>query len=81
MQYKWNWQQIIQDNLRYENPIIINADRRDLLEKNSEGLPAKLWVIPTFLNTGKQNFIISYRTEENGLQHWLSTKLIRHREE
>lgn len=81
MQYKWNWASVIMQTLRYQNPVVINADRKDLLEKNKEGLPAKVFVLPAFMHTGKQNFLISMQTPENGVKHYLSTKLIRHREE
>ena len=55
---KDRWEKILQKNLKYKKPAIVNLDPKELAR------PERLYVLPIFIKSGKQNMLVKYRDTE-----------------
>jgi hypothetical protein len=52
--YRENWKDIVQDVMPYQEPNLVNANLRGMLENTS----VPLYVYPCFIKTAKQYYVV-----------------------
>lgn len=59
-----HWERLLQKNLKYKKPAILNLDPRELER------PQRLYVLPLYIKSGKQNMLIKAQDLELGTCEW-----------
>ena len=59
-----NWCKIIDSNLKYKQPGILNLQPQDL------NTPEKLYVLPIFIDSGKHNLMFCHHDVEMDMSEW-----------
>lgn len=59
-----HWERLLQKNLKYRKPAILNLDPRELER------PQRLYILPVYIKSGKQNMLIKSQDTELGTCDW-----------
>jgi len=70
--YKIVWKDIIQKYMKYKKPSLINAEKKDLIDRQD----VPLYLYPTFLRSGKQHFVVRSTDRSTGKCKWYPSECI-----